>query len=401
MLIALGGCLSARPESYVPEGPSSGMPGNPDGGIPEKPDSGIPTSGDTGPRIICSPEELDFGLNMVGIPSTLSIFCTNAGQFVPGHPAPNLFIPDPKTTEPGLAIENGDVAFQPWLDQPFPTAGLAPGETVKINVTYMPTAVGSDADALIISSNDSMHPTTRVSLTGTAKAPLDCDIRPSSGGAGFGHVDRGSDAVLPFDVTNYGTDACGPVTVHLLAGGCSAFSLIGPSGPTNSISTSSVAGGASFEVEIRYAPTTAESLCTAALCVDTPTRSFQCIPFSGSSESGCLLILPNPVDFGTVSLDAGGDQHTVTVQMVCDTQDVEVTSLALVDSVTPPQFFLSGDPTPVVIPKACAGCPPPMPLSFQVSFIPRVTGADTAKLNIFTDESTVPYSIAVIGDADE
>ena len=95
--------------------------------------------------ILCSPLGLDFGLNAVGITSTLSILCTNIGQNVPGHPEANLFIPDPNSTDQGLTLQNGDLAFQPAFDQPFPSAGLAAGQSTKINVTYAPTAGGADS----------------------------------------------------------------------------------------------------------------------------------------------------------------------------------------------------------------------------------------------------------------
>ena len=77
----------------------------------------IPLTGFGGGAVIlCSPLGLDFGLNAVGITSTLSVLCTNIGQNVPGHPEANLFIPDPNSSEQGLTIQNGDTSFQPAFD---------------------------------------------------------------------------------------------------------------------------------------------------------------------------------------------------------------------------------------------------------------------------------------------
>jgi hypothetical protein len=366
----------------------------------------IPLSGvGAGAQLVCSPLSLDFGLNAVGITSTLSVLCTNEGQSVTGHPEPNLFIPDPRSASPGLVIENGDTAFQPAFDRPFPRGGLAPGQTAKIDVTYAPTTGGADADTLIISSNDSIHPTTRVSLAGTAKVLPDCDFvfNPANPLA-FGHVDKGNDAIMPFDIVNNGTDSCGPVTASLTPGSCPDFSLIGPSGPTTSVTCPGVGGGESCEVQVQYAPTNSQSTCVASLCIDLPgpQRDPQCIPLSGSSLSGCLLILPNPVDFGTVSLDAGTKDQAISVRIVCDTQDVTLQSISLVDSASPPEFFLSADPSPVLIPKVCAGpsCPPPSPVAFQVSFRPYASGPDTAKVKLFTTDLSDPYIVSLQGDAE-
>ena len=178
--------------------------------------------------ILCSPMGLDFGLNAVGITSTLSVLCTNIGQNVPGHPEANLFIPDPNSSEPGPDHpERGHWRSSRRSISPSRPTGLAAGQSAKINVTYAPTAGGADLghpDHLEqrLGEPQDQHHAVR---DGEAALP-DCDfvLNPANGLA-FGHVDKGADAVLPFEVVNNGTDECLVNALQISAGSSSAFSL--------------------------------------------------------------------------------------------------------------------------------------------------------------------------------
>ena len=368
-----------------------------------------------GAVILCSPKGLDFGLNAVGITSTLSLLCTNIGQNVPGHPEANLFIPDPNSIEQGLTLQNGDPAFQPAFDDRSRPTGLSAGQSAKINVTYAPTAGGADADTLIIASNNSVNPKTNIALSGTAKVLPDCDfvLNPSNGLA-FGHVDKGSDAVLPFEVVNNGTDECLVNALQISAGSSSAFSL--PDYPAGAATSVIIPGSSSLEVQVRFAPTTQQAnfAGTVAFTISNKSRQHQAVNLTGSSLSGCLLILPNPLDFGVVGFDpvtshwCKSAKRTVTIRNICDTQDVNVNSISVVDLATnngapQPEFILTGDPSPVTVPKVCPQyyyCPPTTPVTFQVSFEPYMQGKHTGGVKIFTSDLADPYLIALAGDAE-
>jgi hypothetical protein len=376
-----------------------------------QPNVKIPLTGFGGGAVIlCSPLGLEFGLNAVGITSTLSVLCTNIGQNVPDHPEANLFIPDPNSPDQGLTIQNGDQAFQPAFDQPFPTAGLAAGQSVKINVTYAPIVGGVDSDTLIVSSNDSVNPKTSISLSGNAKVLRDCDftLNPSNGLA-FGHIDKGNDAILPFEIVNNGTDECLVNALQVAAGGSSAFSL--PDYPVGAPSSVVVPGSGSLEVAVRFAPTTQQASFAGSVSftISNKARQHQNVSLTGSSLSGCLLILPNPLDFGVVGFDpvsghwCKSAKRTVTVRNTCDTQDVSVNSISVVDLAASQEFILTGDPSPVTVPKVCqasAYCPPATPVTFQVSFEPTGQGKHTGGIKIYTSDLTDPYLIALAGDAE-
>jgi hypothetical protein len=119
----------------------------------------IPLAGFSGGAVIlCSPPSLDFGLNACGTVSTLSILCTNIGQDVPGDPSSNLVFW-------GLSFKDGNPAFSAAFHDPLPDAGLAAGQSVKIDVTYAPIQSGAQSDRLLISTNDVCDPQPAIQVT--------------------------------------------------------------------------------------------------------------------------------------------------------------------------------------------------------------------------------------------
>jgi hypothetical protein len=108
---------------------------------------------------------------------------------------------------------------------------------------------------------------------------------------------------------------------------------------------------------------------------------------------------------GTWSASA---QQTFTIRNICDTQDVNVNSISVVDPATnqgipQPEFIVTGDPSPVTVPKVCpqyVNCPPTTPVEFQVSFAPYASGPDTAQVKIFTNDLPDPYLISLKGNAE-
>jgi len=123
----------------------------------------IPLTGFSGGAVVlCSPQGLDFGLNACGTPWTLSVLCTNIGQNVPGDPGGNLVVW-------GLSFQNSDPAFTAAFDRPPPDAGLAAGESVKIDVTFAPTQPGAHSDTLLIFTNDACDPQPAIAVSGVCQ----------------------------------------------------------------------------------------------------------------------------------------------------------------------------------------------------------------------------------------
>jgi hypothetical protein len=374
----------------------------------------LPLSGyGGGAKISCAPPALDFGATATGTSATLKVTCTNIGTDVPGHPEANLFIPAQSSSVPGLLIQNGTAAFQAAFDPVFPPAGLAAGESATIDVTYGPTVSGADADTLIISSNDCTHPAVSVQLSASAAVLPACDfqINPASGIA-FGHVDEGSTAALPFVITNNGTTDCLASAFQIAPGSNPAFSL--PDYPAGSgPASTTIPAGASLEVRVQFAPTTAQASFAGAVSftISNPQTPHQSVSLTGSSLTGCLLIEPTNLDFGLVGFDdvsgswCKSGRQTVTLHNLCANEDLNVNSITVVDLAATPEFILTGDPSPVTIPRTCVGasCPPVVPMTFQVSFEPYASGKHAGGVEIRTSDSVVsaPYLLSLSGDADQ
>ena len=134
-------------------------------------------------------------------------------------------------------------------------------------------------DILIIQDDDSVNPKTSITLSGTAKllAGLRLRAEPTNGLA-FGHVDKGADAVLPFEVVNNGTDECLVNALQISAGSSSAFSL--PDYLRSGAATSVIIeGSSSLEVQVRFAPTTQQAnfAGTVAFTISNKSRQHQAV----------------------------------------------------------------------------------------------------------------------------
>ncbi len=110
-----------------------------------------------GPQISCAPLTLAFGRVTFGQTSTLPVTCTNIGTALPGL---------------GLTIgplEAGGPAFSVAFDaitNPYPSGGLAPGQSAQIDVTYTPSVQPNDYGVLVIPNNGGDGQTPYVSLSG-------------------------------------------------------------------------------------------------------------------------------------------------------------------------------------------------------------------------------------------
>jgi hypothetical protein len=351
-----------------------------------------------GPVILCSPMGLDFGLNAVGVASTLSVLCTNIRTNVPGDPMANLFIRGPSPNGQGLMIQNGDAAFDPEFDEPFPAGGLAPGKSAKINVTYAPMTGGSHADTLIISSNDPVNPRITISLVGTATVLGGCDftLNPSNGLA-FGHVGLGNSAILPFEIVNSSPDDCLVSDFKMGANSDPAFSIV--DSLSGDLAMQIVPGLSNHSIYVAFAPAVAQSNFSGSVTfiISNGQRAHQSVNLTGSSLPGCLTIAPSSIDMGFVQLGQsppGSSRRTIEFQTVCPDQDLNITSFSVVDLTT--QFQITADPSPVTIPRRCLGCAP-SPVTAEVSFTPLYAGVELAGIKVYTNDLADPYLLQLIG----
>jgi hypothetical protein len=111
-----------------------------------------------GPQITCTPTSIDFGPSPINDIQSVPVTCTNTGTAIPGV---TLTIGTPTVMSSGAF----SASFDPTTN-PYPAAGLAPGQKAQIDAIYLPTAVESDTGTLMIPSNGGQGQGVSISLGG-------------------------------------------------------------------------------------------------------------------------------------------------------------------------------------------------------------------------------------------
>jgi hypothetical protein len=242
--------------------------------------------GGGGPVASCTPLQIGFGPNAVGIPSSQLIRCANVGADVYGHPETELFIlphsDNPSFSACALDPETG-VCIGP------DAGGIRPGEAAYLDVTYTPSDPGSEGANLTLFT-DGPDPQPVAVLTGSAESLGPCDSQISTLTLQFGQVPVGQAAFLSFTIANQGQVDCLVdglrVAPDLLAaedGGTSPFSLASPS------TWYRIGPGKEVTVSIGFAPTAASPSGPyfsgqVDFSLSNPSESSWEVALTGSSE---------------------------------------------------------------------------------------------------------------------
>jgi len=207
--------------------------------------------GGGGPKARCTPLSLDSGPNAVGIPSSLSLRCTNVGADVFGHPETELFIlphsDNPSFVACVLDPQTGTCVLPDG-------GGIRPEETAFVDVSYAPTGPGTDRAQLTLFT-DGTDPQPIVTLSGSAEAIAPCDGRLADPLLEFGTVPPGQTTLLSFSMTNLGQVDClvdglriVPDVVAAAAGDSPPFSL------AQDVTWHRLAPGEQFKVQVEFTP---------------------------------------------------------------------------------------------------------------------------------------------------
>ncbi|MFQ5557626.1 MAG: choice-of-anchor D domain-containing protein, partial [Acidimicrobiales bacterium] len=187
---------------------------------------------------------------------------------------------------------SGSVAFSIDADTGGPFT-LSPAENRDVTVRFSPTALIGYAGTFTVASDDPDSPSIDVTLTGTGVAqPVpDISVPPT---ADLGSIAAGDTADATVTVTNEGS-ADLTVSATTTTG---AFSVVAGGAPFT------VASGATHDVTVRFAPTTAGSF-TGDLSIisNDPDESPADVSLSGTATSGTVAgPCPSPaLPFGDVS----------------------------------------------------------------------------------------------------
>ncbi len=320
---------------------------------------------------------------------------------------------------PGMNLDPSEVQLA--LASPYnSTTGLeAVGgrNTVDLALTLTPTSAGRKTGELTIFSNDSTEPRVTLTLSADVQALPPCNYRVTPPQANFGLVSPGTRKDLPITITNLGTqpsEVCYLSGIDLRAGSHPAYSMVG--GP---IVERELAAGESMTVVVRVEPPgpVPTSLTTLAgelqFNATSPTNPQGRVQLQTSVGPSCLVVAPDPLDFGTVKTGCNSAARTLSLYNSCS-NDVFIQGFSL-QAAGGQQVGGPNCPGPNACPEfrlvqtpaipAAPGlriAPAAAPVTFQVRYSPIDVGSDSGAIAISALQSGQPitYLVGLAGRSD-
>jgi hypothetical protein len=331
----------------------------------------VPLSGSGGgPSITVNPNPLGFPETAVGLSVEKQISIGDEGS----GPTAQLILSS-------VTITAGRFTVQ----APLPGTTIDNGHEVDIPVTYTPTVAGSDTATVTIQSNDPLHPTIQVPITGSAEVLPPCTFADRPPSLNFGSVATGTTVQLYFEIQNQGASPCAVADINLSPTTPNVFAM-------SYISTRIIDVGGVLEVPVEFSPTgpgdwTGDVVFDVASGV-TPTGT---VPLNGSGVPACFSLQPNPLNFGSVGLSCTAPTLSEQATNNCAT------------TVTIQQSYIGVAPsTAFSLAPASAGTvtlAPGAQALLPVTYAPTAAGTDQGVLYVQTDFATAPYSVPLVGEA--
>jgi hypothetical protein len=227
-------------------------------------------------------------------------------------------------------------------------------------------------------SNDPVDPVFLISLSGTPGIP-EIEVDPLS--VDFGYVDvSGPLAVEKVKVSNVGTGnlVLGPLS--LKNGAPYSWSMV----------NSSIAPGASEDIEVSYVPTSySPSLDELLIGSNDPHTPSVTVPLSGHGSAPQLEVLPDPYDFGTTYLACDLEQ-TIDLKNVGNV-DLEISKIEYFTSF-PSHFTIDYDyAVNGVMPWTIA---PGSYNSVYVEYLPSDVTTDSSFMKIHSNDPLDPQKLS-------
>ncbi len=256
-----------------------------------------------------------------------------------------------------------------------PQAPLAPGASVAVTVSFLPTAVGAQAGTLTLQSDDPNGPHT-VALVGTGTQPQ-LVLSPSS--LSFPNVVVGAQsAPLTFSVGNTGVG-----TLNLLSP-----TVNGPF--TTTLVSGTVPQGDSKSWAVTFAPQTPGPFSGSVVIGSDSTGQPHTLALSGTAIAAIAEASPAQVSAGPVALGAA-QMNPVTLTNTGDSP-LTVTNISISGGATG-EFTLSGTPPlPFTLPPGDARL-------FAVRFAPSTVGQRSGQVTVTSNRYPAgPLVIPVGGE---
>ena len=302
--------------------------------------------------LVATPGSVSFGNVTVGSSGTQSVTLTNSGASAIG-------ISQAAATGTGFSI-----------------SGLSPmtlnaGQTTNFTAKFSPTATGSAAGSVSITSNAS-NPTLSIDLAGVGTQPH-LSANPSA--VSFGSLAVGNSSLISVTLTNTGT---GSVAVSSGSASGASFSISG-------LSAATLNAGQSTSFNVKFAPTVAGAASGSVSIVSNAPGSPLAISLSGTatqSQPG-LTINPTNVPFGNISVGSNTSQNITLTNS--GNAVVNITGAAASGT----GFGLSGLGTQSINPGAS--------LTFAATFAPTTAGNVTGSISVLSNAPNSPAVITLSG----
>src|SRR5208282_3537645 len=301
-------------------------------------------------QLACTPSNLQFGDIVVGQTETLLVTATNNGQT--------------SVTVSGITVGNSEFTTSS-LSLPLV---LLPGQSVDLNVSFTPMAMGWTGGRIKFISNAS-NAILQLEVEGTGVSSESVTASPSM--VSFGQVAIGTISTVPVVLTNARS---WKVTVSALqtTGG---FSMSGPMFPLT------LGAGQSVTLNIAFAPQSAGTT-GGSLFVSGPQLA---IPLTGTgSTPGQLTASPSNLNFANVQVG----NSTSLSETLTNTGGSSVTITQVSSSAA--AFSISGLSLPVTLTANKS-------VTFTATFAPTSTGAASGNLSVASNASNPTLTIALSG----
>ena len=178
-------------------------------------------------------------------------------------------------------------------------AGLAPGASCTISVTFTPSQSGARSGAITVSDNASPA-TQTISLTGTGTG-AQANLAPSS---------------LTFTAQMVGTSSS-PQSLSLSNSGSAALTIssitfIGDFSQTNTCGAS-LAANSSCTISVTFTPTAAGSRTGSITVTDNASPATQTVSLSGTGTAPVASLFPTSLTFSSQALNTTSSPQTLTL----------------------------------------------------------------------------------------
>lgn len=303
-------------------------------------------------QLTCTPCSVHFGSVPIGQTETAVVILANSGST--------------SVTVSSVSLGSSEFSLSN-LNLPIV---LAAGQSVPVNVTFSPTAMGWTGEQGTFTS-DASNPRLHFQVAGSGIKSN--SVIPSPASLWFGQVAVGMTSALPVVLTNA---RAGSVTVTALQTAGTGFSVSGPTLPIT------LATGQSITLNVTYAPLSAGTNLGGVFIAGANLN----VPLSGTGAAnlaGQLTISPASVNFGDVTVGNTGIQP---ITMSAATASVTVSSDASSNS----QFVLDGASFPFTIPAGQS-------VSFNVAFTPSNSGTVSGSLSFTSNASNSQTNESLIG----